>query len=478
MPTAMGLPPAILVVGYALLLLLLPTQMTIGPLGGAGSPATLAGLLAALLWAAHRFVGPDVGPQPVVFVTAFLFAAVFASYVVANSRILLAVEQSNSDRMILVLLGWVGVALLAADSLGRADLDRVVSAVVMAGSVVAAIGMAQYLTGFDVMQYYAYLPGLTENTDLTAVGERSILRRVNGTASHPIEFGVALGMILPLAVHRAFSAGITHRRRQWVPVLLIAVAVPMTVSRSGTIAVLVAGVVLAAGWNRGQRLRALIVVPPFVIVLRFLFPGLMGTIASLFLGIQDDDSVKGRTEDYDVVSEYVSSSPWFGRGFGTFLPTEYELIDNQYLGFLIETGFVGLTALLALFVVGIGLGRGARLRAADARTRDLAQALTAALCVPAVTFATFDGFAFPMVSGLSFLMLGCAGALWRINGGFRKCSGWAERVLGPEPTQPTQPTSAGRSRTRGVSERLRHLRPATRRATNVLEAGRGSDSGR
>jgi hypothetical protein len=36
-----------LVAFYAMLLL--PTQMTIGPLGGAGSPATLAGLLAALL---------------------------------------------------------------------------------------------------------------------------------------------------------------------------------------------------------------------------------------------------------------------------------------------------------------------------------------------------------------------------------------------------------------------------------------------
>jgi polysaccharide biosynthesis protein PslJ len=436
--TGIRLSPAFLVTTYAMLLLLLPTQMTIGPLGGAGSPATLVGLLAALLWAARRFVGPGIGPQPVVFVTAFLFAAVFASYVVANRRILLAVEQSNSDRMIIVLLGWAGVTLLAADSLGREDLDRVVSAVVMAGSVVASIGIAQYLTGIDIMQYYAHLPGLTENSDLTQVGERSILRRVNGTGSHPIEFGVALGMILPLAVHRAFSAGVAHRRRQWVPVLLIAVAIPMAVSRSGTLAAVVAGVVLAAGWNRGQRLRALIVVPPFVIVLRFLFPGLMGTILSLFLGIQHDDSVRGRTEDYDVVSEFVSSAPWFGRGFGTFLPSEYELIDNQYLGFLIETGFVGLTALLALFVVGIGLARGARLRAADARTRDLAQALTAALCVPAVTFATFDGFAFPMVSGLSFLMLGCAGALWRINGGFRRRTGWAERVLGPEPAEAAQ----------------------------------------
>ena len=82
--------------------------------------------------------------------------------------------------------------------------------------------------------------------------------------------------------------------------------------------------------------------------------GLVGTIISLFTGLSSDPSIAGRTDDYAVVGKFISESPWFGRGFGTFLPKEYFILDNQYLGSIVETGYVGLGALLAGLRTALG----------------------------------------------------------------------------------------------------------------------------
>ena len=48
---------------------------------------------------------------------------------------------------------------------------------------------------------------------------------------------------------------------------------------------------------------------------------------------------------YAIAGEFIGRAPIFGRGFSTFLPS-YRILDNQYLGLLIETGIVGLVAFL------------------------------------------------------------------------------------------------------------------------------------
>jgi O-antigen ligase len=148
--------------------------------------------------------------------------------------------------------------------------------------------------------------------------------------------------------------------------------------------------------------------------MRFAIPGLLGTIRYLFLHMFEDDSYEGRRQDYSVVGQFLKERPFFGRGFGTFLPDRYVYLDNQYLGLIMETGFVGMFAFVVLLAVGIGTARGAR-RFADAETRSLGQALAGAILAAAVTAATFDLLAFGIASGLLFLIIGCAGALWRVS---------------------------------------------------------------
>jgi polysaccharide biosynthesis protein PslJ len=134
----------------------------------------------------------------------------------------------------------------------------------------------------------------------------------------------------------------------------------------------------------------------------------------LFTGVSEDASIASRTGSYELAEEFISRSPLFGRGLGTFLP-KYRILDNGYLGMLIGGGILGLGALLLLILVAAMAARKARRVAIDEFDRALAQALLASIIAGACGFAFFDTFAFPQAAGCFFLLLGMAGGMRRLT---------------------------------------------------------------
>jgi O-antigen ligase len=407
---------------------LVPSAYAISAIGGMATPANLLGMLALVWWFNARLLGAgDVatGPQPVRVAIKVFGLAVLLSYIAAAARPLSGDEVTAADRGVLDLLTWAGIALVAVDGIqNRRRLDTVLKAVVVAGAFAGAIGFLQFFGGFDPAKALK-LPGLNLVRVITSVDTRSGYRRVAGTAVHPIEFGVVMAMTLPIALHYAFYATTKWAKRwHWFCAGLIGVALPLSLSRTAILGVTVVGLMLFLTWSWKRRGRALVVLVVFVNGLQFVVPGLFGTLRSLFLNLGNDPSVSGRTSDYALVGDLVANNPVFGRGFRTFIPEKFILhtgegggtliLDNQYLGTLIEMGVFGLFSLVFLFLVVLGCARSIRRRSADSSTRDLAQSLAAAVMVAMLSFATFDGLSFPMATILLFLLVGCAGALRRL----------------------------------------------------------------
>ena len=211
-------------------------------------------------------------------------------------------------------------------------------------------------------------------------------------------------------------------------------AVPMALSRSAALGATAALVVMFVSWSWRRRHVVLLALPVFLLGMRVVVPGVLGSVWSLFTHLGGDDSTRGRTQDYALVGKFIWRHPFFGRGFGTFIPSKYFVLDNQYLGSIIELGFVGLTVLIVMFVTAFFTARGARRRTSDPDRRDLAQALAASIAVAIVSFGTFDALGFPMVAGMLFLVMGCAGAMWRINR--------ADEPLRSGPQPQSRPSSA------------------------------------
>ena len=412
-----GVPDALpVIMVYLLALFAIPSALVVRPLGAAGTPAQIIGVGLLVWWFASQLIsGPRLeATNPVKWALLFFGAAMLTSYVGGMSRPTgSAIEVNSSDRAMLSLAAWCGVLLVFSDGLASRDrIERVTRLMVAAATGIAILGFLQFFLGVDLASYVR-IPGLSANTSFGNLVDRSGYRRVSGTTSHPIEFGVVLAAVLPLAVHAArFAPDVRRQRAWWVASGVIALALPMSVARSGIIGAAIAVLVLFFTWPKRLRLQIAVAGALGAVAMSALVPGLLGTIKSLFLNVGSDPSTQGRTADYAPVWEYIKERPLFGRGLGTFLPELYRTLDNQLLGLAVETGIVGLGSFAVLILTTIAVALRIRSSHADGRTRDLAMSLVAGIAVVAVNSATFDAFGFSMCAGLLFVLLGLVAALW------------------------------------------------------------------
>ena len=398
-------------------LLGVPSELIVAPLGAAGTPAQIIGICLLVLWVISR-LAPRQGAEgvgPVKWLLLFLVVALMLSYIKGTGQPLSSEEKSSADRAVLTLMAWSGMLLALADGVEtKARLDRLLR--LLSGGVVgiAVLGMVQFFLGIDIAHLFT-IPGLTANHDFGSLVQRSDFRRVSGTTLHPIEFGVVLSMVLPLIVHYAIQARGAARWRWAAAAGIVAFALPMSVARTAMLGGAVAVAVAFWSWPRRVKIRVGLLIPPGLLAMSVAVPGLLGTIKSLFLNASTDPSTLGRLDDYNAVWYYFGLEPWTGRGVGTFIPSLYRTLDNQYLGTLVESGIVGLVALLALLGGGVLTAFVIAERVEDRSERSLAAALAAGLAVPLVSFVTFDGLAFPMCAGITFLLLGAVASLWRMD---------------------------------------------------------------
>jgi len=402
---------------YVVLLMYIPSALVVSPLGGAGSPATMlaAGLLAwyVLLWL-HPGAVLDRGSQP-VRAAALLFAgAILAAYVSANLHALPTLQQNGADRGLILLFGWLGVLTLAADGItGWDGLETLLRRVVIGGTTMAAIGIAQFLTGVNIDSYLS-IPGLITKVPFVDLLSRDGINRPSATAAHPLEFAAVLAICLPIALHQARFAAPGARFRRWSQVALIGAALPVTVSRAAVLGIVVILILLLPSWPKFQRRTAAAIIAAGLLALWLAIPRMVTLLYQLFTHIGNEASSQSRIQAYSASVPFIAHHPWLGQGFGTFLPQTYFFIDNEYITMLIETGVAGLAALLVLLATGFAVVRRGRRRLADPRRRDLLQSLAAAVAATAVSFATFDALSFAIATGLTFLVLGCCGAAWRL----------------------------------------------------------------
>lgn len=397
---------------YIILLFAIPSRLVVAPLGSAGAPSQILGLLSLLWWGWYqvsRWRGTQYHFKPIRAALGVFLLCIGISYITAMLRPIEADEVSTADVALIAAASWAGTFLVAHDGIpSRERLDVLIRRVAIAGGLLAIVGIVQFVAGRTLVDLIS-IPGLSANQTGYDFG-RSGFTRPSGTATHPIEYGVVLTTLLPFALYLGLHGDRAHRVRRWFPAAAIAAIVPLSLSRSAIVGSVVGLAVLLPTWPPARRRLALIGIGALSAVIFVAVPGVLGSIVSLFTGIAGDPSARSRTDSYGIAWEFVARSPLFGRGLSTFLP-KYWILDNQLLLLLITIGFVGLLAFLAIVVVAVLELRRLRAASTDLATRDLAQTLIASILTCTVCLTFFDGFAFPMTVGTLFLVLGMSGAL-------------------------------------------------------------------
>jgi O-antigen ligase len=403
-----------------------PSSFYVVAFGSLGHPSTLWGLGGLVWWLTARASGSAgrLAPRsPVHLAFLALVASVAVSFAVVTLQGGWTGGQAVSSGLLRVL-GWTGVFVVTASGIRTLDrLTVLLRRLVVAGACMAVLGLAQFTTGRSFVDTIS-LPGFASNQTFSNVVERGGFVRSAGTAAHPLEYGVLLAVTLVLAAGLA----IHDRRRpwylRWTPVALIGVAAAVSVSRSTLLAVAIGLVLLAPSVPRRYWGRAVVGGGVLGVAVAFLVPGMIGTIRGMFTTIESDPSAQSRTDSLDVALQIAERNPWFGTGYGSFLPNEL-IVDNQLLLFAVGTGIVGVAAFLGLVGTAVVCGwRVSGWRPDAHRTSTgpdgawpLGASISAAVAAAASTTLFFDSLSFSISAGVLFLLLGAASAAWSATRG-------------------------------------------------------------
>ncbi|MCK3769981.1 O-antigen ligase family protein [Microbacterium aerolatum] len=409
---------------YLVLLVGFPSNMAISALGAYGRPQFLWGIVLFIWWVfsqlqVQRRTVEMIG-QPVRIALGVFLMIALVGFAVALLRGQPSDQVSPAISAILRFVSWTGVMLVAIDGIrSMTELLTIVRRIVIACALLAMLGIVQFISGQSFLEVFSGIPGLSESAG--GIDTRGMFLRSSGTATHPLEYGTALSIAVPLALAVAIlRVGHRHesrRLRWWIFLAALAMASFLAVSRSTLIGFAVAVTLMIPALPR--RYRALIIVGGAVlaVVVVIATPGLYGTILGMFLGVGNDSSTQSRQAGMALAPVFLSASPFVGVGVGTLLP-RYFIFDNQWLGILIETGILGTLAFAAIFVTAIWSAAAAAHRSQRDDIRLMGRALAASTAVAGLLLAFFDGLAFPIAAGLMFLVFGLCGAIRTVS--------WAE----------------------------------------------------
>ena len=384
----------------------------------------LAVAIVLAAWAGSLLVDPRVQLRRSPFQASLLIilCATFGSIVVNAGRVVplgSAVLKETTFFLSFVLVHYFILSVVR----NRRTIDNVTKFLVSGIAVVAAFSIVEQRTNFNVFDHIGQvLPFLQFNGAF--VTDRFGLTRAVGSSSHPIELGVVLALAFPLGLALVFGSG----RRWWIPTAVLAVGVMSAASRTPILVLLAAGIVLLClRPNDVKRLLPLVI--PLMIVVKLALPGSIATLKTAFFpegGLVQEQSAYfreadpllagGRLRQLGPMLDEAGRTPVLGQGFAT-RQTGFDnplrnapILDNQWLGLLLEMGIVGVVGWAALFVGSARrLGRAARRRAGPEGW--LAAGLAASITGFAVAMFTFDGFAFSQATFVFWILISLSGSL-------------------------------------------------------------------
>ena len=375
----------------------------------------LAGFL--LVYLASRIVEgrPAAPPSGLAGPMALLLLAVLGSELGNLHRIGSQELQPDVTKSIVFLLGFLVLIPLALGTLSsRQEIDRVLVMLVVGGTAVAVLSIIESRTDWNAFNHLgSVIPGLGGPIQ-PYLPPRGGRLRVLGSAQHPIALGALFAVQLPICLY-LFER---YRRALFLGCgAVIGLAALATVSRTAVIMIAVEIMVLF--WLRPALRRLWPIAIPLVLMAHVALPGTLGALRQAFFpkgGLVAQQQAgantrgSGRIADLGPALGRVSVRPLVGDGYGTRIVDvsphqNAPILDDQWLGLLLDVGLVGAAAFLWLIVRHMRrMVRACRsARGPDATGLAALAATTAAY---AVGMLTFDAIAFVQITFVFFLLIG------------------------------------------------------------------------
>jgi O-antigen ligase len=369
----------------------------------------------AICWFAAAILASGASPRfrrSPLNLAVLLFATIAVTSVVINLGTLVKLDELDLAIKKLILLGSLVAFFFIVATVVRPREVPAFALFLVVLAAIAAFGITlENRTGtnyfFDLSD--KLLPGIgLESRESSVYFDDTGRRNISGPTSHGLAATTMLAMILPFGIVGAMQARERRARLLYLAATALILAGALgTVRKSAGIVPFIPPLVLLA-----YRPRAMLRLLPFGILMIFavhlIVPGAIGSIRNQLFpkgGFLTDVSSKGRTEDYDAVRPDLMNHLALGRGFGTYDPKAYRLLDNQYLATRIQMGYIGLASYLAIFLA-LFVAAHRLIRSNDRMRAPPALAAAGAAAAAGVASALFDALAFAHVPYLLLFIAG------------------------------------------------------------------------
>jgi hypothetical protein len=360
-----------------------------------------------------------------IHVALGLFMAVAIIGAAINLPVLTNLGEFNLVLKKLVLL--ISVALLfviVASTVRPEEVARYITFSLGLGCIAAIGTIIEYRTKQDIFfNMFKHVPGLTVNVPPDLDQPDSIGRQtVYSSTGHPLEIATLLGMMVPFAFVRFSEARENWPRVGYAIVAGLLLAGAISTFRKTSLVAPTAGIVVLLAYRPKVMLTRLapLAVALFLMI-HVLSPGAAGSVLNSLSPstTAQTNTTMDRANDYAATWPDISSHLAFGRGYQSYDPHKYRILDNEYLGLVITTGFVGLAAWMIVLVSAVSVAHPI-IRSRHPEWSSSALACAASVAVLGMALALFDGLSFPHVPYLLFFICGMLAVLSRASAQERK----------------------------------------------------------
>jgi hypothetical protein len=380
-------------------------------LGAEGNPDRVLLLLTLGLWIPVLLIGSRKVRPRLRFTRIHLWVLVFLglcflSVALNGNTLAIYSEVSPTVKKLLLLVSFAMFFVLASSIIRPREVPKLVGFMVILGVIVAVATIIESKTRYNpfysLWEKVAPVKLPAEIDQLDDIGRLT----VDGPTSEPLELAALLAVVFPFAVVGAIDAKNRASRWRYIIASTILLAGALATARKTSIVAPGIGFLVLLAYRPRTMLRALAVsIVPLFIAVHTIAPGQIGSVVNELLPghINTVSTTTVRTARYDAVRPDILSHLWLGRGFQSYDPLKYRILDNEYLGLLIGVGVIGILVYLAIFGSMLRVAH-PMVRAPDPARRRFALPAIAGIVVVLVSNALFDVLSFPHVSYLFFFL--------------------------------------------------------------------------
>jgi hypothetical protein len=297
----------------------------------------------------------------------------------------------------------------------REDIDTVVKVIVSFGAVLGVLAVIEARTGFTPFTHLDRIVPFLNALPVDLTTQRGVRLRSFASSEHPIALGALLVMLMPFAVYLGAS---TKKLIWWACAGALVIGATSTVSRTAVVMLLIELTIIAiVRWRDVRRLWPLVF--PLVALVHFALPGTIGTLQSAFFptgGLVAEQethatslSTAGRVADIAPSLDQFEERPLAGGGLGARITTgpnaNGRLLDNQWLGLIVDVGLLGTLAFAWLLLRSVR-GQLHLARSDPEPSGYLPLACAAAVAGYGIGMLTYDAFSFTQTTFVFFVILG------------------------------------------------------------------------